>query len=402
MSTTRLEIPRSRLRPADTLRLGLLGLGMRRMRTALSALGIAIGIAAMVGVLGISRSSQSALLAQIDRLGTNLLTVQAGQTFGGASSALPATAVRMVRRIGPVQEVSSTASVSGSVYRNELIPSEDTGGITVVAADTNLLHTLAGSVHAGSYLNRATSTFPVVVLGSVAAQRLGVTSREIGQDIVVGRTRFTVVGILDPFPLAPDLDRAGIVGFGAAEKYLGADGAAGTIFVRSDTAQVNNVQSVLPATVNPENPNEVSVSQPADTLVARSEAQSAFTDLFLGLGLVALIVGGVGIANVMVIAVLERRREIGLRRATGATRRHIRIQFLVESLLLSAIGGAAGALLGVLATAVYAVVKGTTILVPWYAPVGGFAAALAIGAVAGIYPAIRAARLTPTEALRTV
>ena len=401
MTTVSFAVPRSRLRPADTLRLGLLGLGMRRLRTALSALGIAIGIAAMVGVLGISRSSQSALLAQLDKLGTNLLTVQAGQTFGGASSQVPPTAVRMVRRIGPVQEVTSTASVSGSVYRNELVPQGQTNGITVVAADTNLLHTLSGTVRAGSYFNRATSRFPVVVLGVVAAQRLGIGASDLGTQVVIGKTRFTVAGILDPFPLAPDLDRAAIVGYGASKTYLRADGVPGTIYLRSDTAQVDSVRAALPATVNPENPNEVTVSQPSDTLQARSEAQSAFTDLFLGLGAVALIVGGVGIANVMVIAVLERRREIGLRRATGATRRHIRVQFLVESLLLSTVGGAAGIGLGVLATAAYASVKGTRVLMPWYAPPGGLVAAIAIGGLAGIYPAIRAARLTPTEALRT-
>jgi putative ABC transport system permease protein len=401
MTAISLTVPRSRFRPADALRVGLLGLGMRRLRTALSAVGIAIGIAAMVGVLGISRSSQSDLLAQIDRLGTNLLTVQAGQTFGGASSQLPSTAVRMVRRIGPVQAVSSTASVSGNVYRNELVPSENTNGITVAAADTNLLRTLAGSVRAGTYLTRATARYPVAVLGSVAAQRLGLGASELGTQIVIGHTRFTVAGILDAFPLAPDLDRAAIIGYPASVTYLGADGVSGTIYLRSQTDQVDNVRAVLPASVNPENPNEGSVSQPSDALQARAEAESAFTGLFLGLGAVALIVGGVGIANVMVIAVLERRREIGLRRATGATRRHIRVQFLVESLLLSAVGGAVGVSLGVLATASYAAFKGTRVLMPWYAPPGGWLAAVAIGGLAGIYPAIRAARLTPTEALHT-
>jgi putative ABC transport system permease protein len=395
------EVPRSRLRPADTFRLGLVGLLMRRLRTVLSALGIAIGIASMVGVLGISDSSQSALLAQIDRLGTNLLTVEAGQTFGGTDATLPSTAERMVRRIAPVEQVSSTAPVNADVFRNEFIPETDTGGISVVAATPNLLDTLAGSMHAGEFLDATTAEYPVVVLGSVGAERLGIAPRDLGAQILLGGQRFTVGGILDTFPLAPSLDRSVIIGYGAATSYLDADGLAGTIYVRSDPEDVDNVQGVLAATVNPENPNEVTVSQPSDTLQARAAAEAAYTDLFLGLGTVALLVGGVGIANVMVIAVLERRREIGLRRATGATRHHIRVQFLVESLMLSAAGGAAGVLLGVLATGTYAAVEGTDLLMPWYALAGGFGAAVLIGAIAGIYPAMRAARLTPTEALHT-
>lgn len=401
MTATTIDFPRSRLQPRDTLRLGFLGLSMRRMRTALSALGIAIGIAAMVGVLGISRSSQSALLAQIDELGTNLLTVEAGQTFGGEAAQLPDTAVPMTQRIDSVETVSSTASVDATVYRNEYVPEGETQGITVLAATTNLMDTLAGSLQAGEFLNDATSDYPVVVLGSVAADRLGITARDLGTAVVIDDQRFTVGGILESFPLAPSIDRSVVVGYGAAETYLGSDGVAGTLYVRGDPDQISNVRDVLPATVNPEDPNEVTVSQPSDTLEARSAAESAFTDLFLALGAVALLVGGVGIANVMVIAVLERRREIGLRRATGATRRHIRMQFLTESVMLTVIGGVLGVLLGVVATAGYAALQGESLLMPWYAPVGGFGSALLVGAIAGIYPAIRAARLTPTEALHT-
>lgn len=401
MSATSIVVAPSRLRPADTLRLGLLGLGMRRLRTMLSALGIAIGIGAMVGVLGISRSSQAALLAQIDDLGTNLLTVSPGQTFGGASSELPDSALRMVDRIGPVEQTSTSASIDATVRRSELIPEFQTGGITVVAASTDLLTTLGGSVEAGRFLDSATAEFPATVLGSVAAERLGIGPSDLGVQVTVGGERFSVAGILEAFPFSPDLDRSAIVGFPVAETHLGGSGASDTIYVRSDPEQVDAVRTVLPATVNPENPNEVTVSRPSDTLEARSAAESAFTDLFLGLGAVALIVGGVGIANVMVIAVLERRREIGLRRAIGATRHHIRIQFLGESLMLSAVGGLAGVALGVLATGVYAAAKSTSFLMPWYAVPLGFLAAVLIGALAGIYPANRAARLTPTEALRT-
>jgi putative ABC transport system permease protein len=193
-----------------------------------------------------------------------------------------------------------------------------------------------------------------------------------------------------------------LVGFPAAETYLGFDGHPSTIYVKAQTSQVAAVQSVLAATANPENPSEVDVSQPSAALVAQADAQGAFDDLFLGLGAVALLVGAVGVANIMVISVLERRSEIGLRRALGATKGHIRIQFLSEAILLAVLGGAVGVGLGVLSTAVYATTKHWAIVVPALAWAGGFGAALIIGAVAGLLPALRAARMSPTEALWTV
>jgi putative ABC transport system permease protein len=270
-----------------------------------------------------------------------------------------------------------------------------------VAADVNLLETLKGEVRTGRFIDASTEDAPVLVLGSVTAERLGLGPSDLGMRVRVGDRWFTVVGILQPFPLAPDLDRAAIVGYPAAERYLGGDGIAGAIHVRAEAENIDAVSAVLPATVDPESPNEVQVSRPSDVLEARSATETAFTDLFLGLGAVALLVGGVGIANVMVISVLERRREIGLRRAVGATRAHVGSQFLVEALLLSALGGLGGIVLGVGVTAGYAVLNDAAVLVPLTAVLGGLGAAVAVGAVAGLYPALRAARLTPTEALRT-
>jgi putative ABC transport system permease protein len=201
--------------------------------------------------------------------------------------------------------------------------------------------------------------------------------------------------------LSSDLDRAAIVGAPAAEEYLGYDGVASTVYVRTAEDWVDAVMRVLPPTVNPENPDQVEVSRPTDAIEAKAAAESAFTNLFLGLGAVALLVGGVGIANVMVISVLERRAEIGLRRALGATRRHVAMQFLLEALLLAAVGGIGGVLLGTGVTALYAHMRGWSLLVPGLALWGGLGAALLIGTVAGLYPALRAARLSPTEALRT-
>jgi putative ABC transport system permease protein len=190
-----------------------------------------------------------------------------------------------------------------------------------------------------------------------------------------------------------------LVGFPFAQQYLGFDGHPTTVYVKATDSQVNEVYNLLGAQANPENPSGVNVSQPSDALVAQVDAKSAFNTLFLGLGAVALLVGAIGVANIMVIAVLERRSEIGLRRALGATRRHIRIQFLAEAITLSLLGGVAGILIGAAATAIYARSKGWATVIPTDAWGGGLAAALLIGALAGLLPAIKAARLSPTQAL---
>jgi putative ABC transport system permease protein len=392
----------SRLLAADVLRVGSIGLRTRRLRAALSAVGIAIGIASMVAVLGISQSSKADLLAQLDKLGTNLLTITPGESLLGEAATLPLTAPKMVARLDPVEQVATERTTQATVRRTNFIPAARTNGISVLAADTNLLAALNGTVKTGVFLNDANIRYPAIVLGSVAAERLAITTLEAGPTAYLDGRWFNVVGILDPLPLAPDIDRSALVGYPIAQQLLGAERDATTIYVRADPDTIEDTRTLLPATANPENPEEVQVSRPSDVLEARAAAETAYTSLFLGLGAVALLVGGVGIANVMVISVLERRSEIGLRRALGAGKRHISTQFLSESLLLATLGGLAGALIGVLVTAGYALTRGWAISIPAYAPIGGLIASLVIGGVAGLYPAVRAARLSPTEALRTV
>jgi putative ABC transport system permease protein len=391
-----------RLPPSDLARVASVGLRTRPMRAALSALGIAIGVAAIVAVLGLSSSSQAGLLAEIDRLGTNLLTVTNGQTLLGEQATLPLAAPGMIARIGPVTQVEATGSTDANVYRSPLIPAINTNGLSVQAASLGLPGTVGTSVAQGRYLNAATARLPVAVLGSAAARRLGIDRLYRGERIWLGGRWFYVVGVLSPAPLAPEIDNSVLVGFPAARRYLGFDGHPTTIYVRSQTSQVAAVQSVLAATANPEAPNEVEVSQPSAALTARARAQSALNSLFLGLGAISLLVGAVGVGNIMLIGVLERRSEIGLRRALGATKANIRLQFLAEAILLSLLGGAVGVVAGALATAIYASTKQWTIVIPTLAWAGGLGAALTIGALAGLLPAVRAARLSPTEALRTV
>lgn len=394
-------LPRSRLYLIDLARTATVGLRIRKMRSALSALGIMIGIAAMVGVLGLSESSKSELLAQLDRLGTNLLTVEPGEGIGRGSGTLPAAAAGMISRIGPVETTSMVSAVDANVYKNDLIPQGRTGGISVQAVDLELLNVLAGSIADGVWFDDVKASYPNVVLGSVAASRLGVREISGTQPIWLGDRWFTAIGILNTFELAPDLDRAALIGHDAAETYLDHENLPSRVLVRVDPAKTDQVTTVLAATANPEFPEEVEVDKPTEALEAQEAADDTLTALFLGLAAVALLVGGVGIANVMVISVLERRGEIGLRRALGATRRHIASQFFGEALLLAFMGGVGGVVFGVVATAVYANLKGWATLVPPVAVIGGIGAALLIGSIAGLYPATRAARLSPTEALRT-
>ena len=392
----------SRLSRRDLVRVGSLGLRSRRVRASLSALGISIGIAAIVGVLGISQSSKSGLLAELGRLG-NLLTVQAGQSAFRQQTELPATAEGMVSRIAPVTNVTEIAAIANTyVYRNSLVPAIDTKGISLVAADASLPATIGASLAHGSFLNPATAQFPTVVLGSEAASLLGINNLAHPTQLWIGGHWFTVVGILEPVELVTQLDSMAFIGFPIAETYFGFDGHPTALYVRSVPSQVNPVAAVLPATVNPTDPSVVAVNFPSDILKAEVAAKGAYNGLFLGLGAVALLVGGVGIANVMVISVLERRSEIGLRRALGANRRHVAEQFLAEAVILSVLGGLAGTIFGVAATAVYATSQHWSLQIPNLALYGGIGAALAIGAIAGLYPSMRAARLSPTEALRSV
>jgi putative ABC transport system permease protein len=393
----------ARLRVRDLAGLASVGLRTRRLRASLSALGIAIGVAAIVAVLGLSQSSAAGLLAEISQLGTNLLTVANGQSFAGQTVGLPTTAPAMVAALPGVTAVQYTGSVSNvNAYRSPYIPPIDTNGISVDASSLGLPAVVGTSVAQGTYLNAATQHEPVAVLGYAAAQRLGIDRLFSGEKIWVGGMWFYVAGILNAATLATQIDSSVLIGVPAAEKYLGFDGNPSEIYLRANNSQVAAVDNLLAAQANPENPNEVDVSQPSQALTAQADAVGAFDTLFLGLGAVALLVGAVGVANIMVISVLERRQEIGLRRALGATRGQIRTQFLSEAILLALVGGAIGVILGAISTAVYAHVKGWAIVIPAEAWAGGLGAAILIGALAGLVPAIRAARLSPTQALWTV
>jgi putative ABC transport system permease protein len=401
----------ARLRTGDLAALASIGLRTRKLRAGLSALGIAIGVAAIVAVLGLASSSQAALLNEISQLGTNLLTVANGQTFGGATAELPVAAPGMIAGLPGVTSVQDSGTLSGvSAYKSPLIPSIETNAISVDAATLDLPAVSGTSIAQGEFLNAATAREPVAVLGAVTARLLGIDRIRPGMRIWAGGQSsggqwFYVTGILNKDTYAPEIDSAVLVGFPAAERYLGFDGHPSTIYVRTtpdDQAATTTVDHLLAAQANPENPNQVTVSRPSDALTALADTKGALDTLFLGLGAVALLVGAIGVANIMIISVLERRQEIGLRRALGATRGQIRAQFLAEAILLSLVGGAAGVAIGAAATAIYAHGHRELLVIPAEAWAGGLAAAVVIGALAGLLPAVRAARLSPTEALWSI
>jgi putative ABC transport system permease protein len=391
----------ARMAPHELLALAVQGLRTRRLRASLSALGIAIGIGAMVAVVGVSASSQANLLATIDKLGTNLLTVAPGQTFLGANEVLPSTALGAIDHMPAVQRDSAVYQVpNATVLRSPYVPAEQTGGIGVDATDPGLLAAVGGELASGQFLNASNSKLPAVVLGAQAANTLQI--QHVGGHLLVflGGTWFNVIGVLKPVILDSGLDSTAFIGLPIAEKLFQTQPNPSEIYVRSNVNQVTQTSNLLAPTADPQNADGVQVSRPSDALEARAAAKGQFTTLLLGLGAVALLVGAIGIANIMVISVLERRGEIGLRRALGATRRHISTQFLAESALLAALGGVAGLLLGALATWGYSLAQNQPMVVPTYALIAAPAAGLAIGAIAGLYPAAKAARLSPTEALR--
>lgn len=384
----------------DLLALAVQGLSSRRSRTALSALGIALGIAALVGVLGLSESSKAGLNAQLKALGTNMLTVTPGQSFGGSETTLPDTAGPMIARIPTVETASAVRVIpKATVRKTNLIPSSTTSGLQAASAEVGLLHTVGAELADGRWLDAATQRYPAVVLGDAAGRRL---QASVGDRIWLDGRWFAVIGVLKPAALAPQLDDLALMGNPIADRLYGSSLSPSTIYTRVQDGAVDATRNLLAQTANPAHPESVKVSRPSDALAAKAAVDQSFRTLTLGLGAVALLVGSVGIANVMVISVLERRREIGVRRSLGATRTDIAGQFLTEAMLLSVLGGISGAVLGLIINLAWSLRQGWTLIIPW-APVGlGLVGSLLIGTLVGVYPALRAASVPPTEALRSV
>lgn len=388
---------RSRMRASDVGRLSVRGMSSRPLRAVLSALGIAIGVAAMIAIVGITMSSRTELNDRLDQLGTNRLQVTPGETLTGQTAQLSSKAPGMIGRLDGVQKVGYTAALNVSVHRSRYADPEETLGLEVAAAGDDLLAATGAGLRTGRWFDPATSAYPTTVLGANAASRLGVTG--IGQQVWLGDRVFTVTGILESAALTPEIDDLALVSPEQAGKLFDSGRSPDTVYLRCDESRLDQIRELVGPTASPKDASEVQVSRPSDALEAKDAANETLTTLLLALGAVALLVGGIGVANTMVIAVIERHSEIGLRRALGATRRHIRTQFLAEAVVLSAAGGALGALLGATATSIVALESQWRLALPVAAIGGGIGVTILVGAVAGLYPAVHASRISPTVAL---
>jgi putative ABC transport system permease protein len=393
-------VVKNKLRLKDLFFVALYGVKARKGRAAMTSIGIGIGIAAIVAVTGISSSGRADLLATLESLGTNLIKASPQAGFFGSQEELPEGVIGMVERIGPVEEVTSTTQADLLVRRTDFISEFEGGGISTVVTSSELLDVIGGNLTEGRFITDGLSDIPVTVLGSVSAERLSITNLSQPSKILIDDEWFGVVGILNELKIHPDLDRSVFIGYGVAATLFDIDEEPTTIYLRANPNFIEDVVDVLAPSMNPENPDQVEVSRPSDALEAQQAAETAFTNLLLGLGSVALLVGGVAIANVMVMSVLERRMEIGVRRSLGATRREIRYQFLLESVILSGIGGLVGVLLGVAITLGYTNYTNIVFSIPVWQIFGAVLVALLIGAISGVYPAIKASKIQPAEAVR--
>jgi len=392
---------RKKLRTRDLFFVALYGVRARKGRATLTSIGIGIGIAAIVAVSGISASGRADLLSTLESLGTNLVKASPQAGFFGTQEDLPKGVLGMVERIGPVEEVTSTTQTDLLVRRSNFISEFEGGGISTIITSAELLDVIGGNLVEGRFITPGLSNIPVTVLGSVTAERLGITNLSTPTKILIDNEWFGVIGVLEELKIHPDLDRSVFIGYGVAKTLFDIDEEPTTIYLRANPTFIEDVVEVLVApSMNPENPDQVEVTRPSDALEAQQAAEEAFTNLLLGLGSVALLVGGVAIANVMVMSVLERRMEIGVRRSIGATRREIRYQFLLESIVLSGIGGLVGVGLGTFITLAYTNYTDIVFSIPIWQILGAVFLALLIGAISGVYPAIKASKIQPAEAVR--
>lgn len=392
-----------RLSPADLVRTAWLGVATRPQRTALAALGIALGIAALVALTGASASQRAHLLAELDRMGADLAVVAPAPGPDRELVPLPTSAPAAIARQDGVARVGvfETAPDSLAVYRTDLVPETETGGLHVAVARPDVFEAIDAALASGRWFDDATRALPATVLGHTAALRLGID--QAGDRVFIGGQWYGVLGILEPAGLAAEIDTAAILGDEWVRDTFPGDtiGEITSIYVRAEPGRINAVRDILAAAASPGSPY-VGVTKLSDLAGARATTDDSLATLGLALGGIALLVGGVGIANTMIVAVLERRGEIGLRRALGARPGQIAAQFVTEAVILSLIGGLAGLVLGAVAVIAIAVTAGQPVVLPPEVLVVAPAISVIVGAIAGLQPAIRAARLSPTTALRSI
>ncbi|MFT4136965.1 ABC transporter permease [Microbacterium sp.] len=393
----------ARLRAGDLVRTAWQGVASRPQRSILAAVGIALGIATLVALVSVSASQRAQLLAELDRLGADLAVVSPGTGPDREPVPLPdAAPLTLLRQDGIARVgVFETAPDGLTVRRTDLVPETDTGGIAVVVARPDVRAAIGATMASGRWFDRATRALPMTVLGATAAERLGVSA---GDRVVIGGRWYGVLGVLDSAGLAGGVDTAAILGDRWVRDAFAGESGVGdltAIYVRAEPGRIDEVHGILAAAAAPGS-SYVAVTRPSDLAVARATADDSLATLGLALAGIALLIGGIGIANTMVVAVMERRGEIGLRRALGARPGQIAAQFVAEAGMLSLLGGLGGAVVGAGAAVAVAAAGGRPVVLPIAALAGGPALAVVVGIVAGLPPAVRAARLAPTAALRSM
>lgn len=400
---TRAPAATTKLRFSDLLRTAWLGVASRPQRTALASLGVALGIASLTALTGAAASNQAQLLADLDRMGANLAIVTATPGPDDVPVPLPHTAPERIQRVDGVADVGvfETAPEDVHVYRTDLVPATETNGLQVAVARPDVLRAIEATLASGRWFDDATRALPVTVLGRTAADRLGITTP--GDRVWIGGHWYGVIGILDSAGLATEIDTAAILGDRWVRNSFDATdvGDLSAIYVRAEPGRIDQIADTLPSAASPGSPF-VTVNTLTELADARTTADDSLNTLGFALAGIALLVGAVGIANTMVVTVLERRGEIGLRRSLGARSVHIAVQFLTEAATLALIGGVAGLALGATAATIVAAVSRQPVVIPAEVAAVSPGIAVLVGALAGLAPALRAARLSPTLALRAV
>ena len=388
----------------DLVGVAFSGLVARKMRTALLLLGPMIGVAAIIAAVGLTDSAKGDLKRKVAELGTNLIEATAASSFGTSDPTLPEDAVERARTVVDVESVSAVVELTNVVVTPYEAVREffETVPVPVLAADDALPAVLEVPLVSGRWIDEfdEVSGARSAVIGIGLAREFEVLPGEV-RSIVLGDHEYAVVGVLDSVELEPAFDNAVFIPFSAAdEDFVADDILQNKLYVRAREGTEDTTAEALKVAVNLGGPDEISTELKSEALELASQSDRQLQLIVVAMGLLAIVVGGIGIANVMSISVIQRSAEIGIRRALGHTRGTIAAQFLLEAVVVGVLGGILGVAVGVAAIGVGVVAAGWVFtLQPILVP-AGIAIAVVISVFAGLSPAVRAARLEPLETLR--
>jgi putative ABC transport system permease protein len=405
----------------DTLRTALEAMGTHRMRSALTVLGILIGIAAVILTVGLGIGAQQQVTAQVEALGTNLLIISPGSTtsttglrggFGSASTLTQADAAALASAVVAPDIAAVAPSTSSS---QSLVAGASNWTTSVVGTTPSWLSVRARTMSAGTFLTAAdqASAASVVVLGATTAQELFGATDVVGQTVTIAGTPFTVQGVLAPSGStgSTNNDDTAVIPLSTAQQRVSGGSSrttVQTIYVQATSQaglpsayqEANNELLALHGITNA-TAADFTITNQASLVTTAASVSKTLTVLLAGVAAISLLVGGIGVMNIMLVSVTERIREIGLRKALGARPSLIRRQFLIEASLLGLTGGLIGAAVGIAGAKILPSLISNPVALSMPAIFGSITVALAIGLVFGVYPASRAAQLAPIDALRS-